>query len=214
MSNPPQAPSTASDWQRWELALTQTWPVPEARSESVDWRVEAMVAGFVAAYSAVLGAVVGVIWPRVAPHIHVARAVNGSEAATKALLGDDIWLAGLGIVAGVVAVAGLNLVARNAGAGPGAAVGLAVGGILGSLVAAHVGHMVQEPHVSTALRSSFPGITHGEVTTILGYFGFRVRAKFVLFAWPIAAVAGHVAATAIRETRANQRRARDTGPRA
>jgi hypothetical protein len=131
------------------------------------------------------------IWPRVAPHLRLGDAINGSEAATKALLGDDMWFALLGIIAGVAAMVVAAVMARDAAAGPGGVLGLAVGGVLGSLVAAQVGHLVQHPHVLAALTSSYPGITTHSIHTILGYFDFKLRAKAVLVAWPLAAVVAH-----------------------
>jgi hypothetical protein len=171
----------------------------------VKWLSEAVVAGLVVAYSVMLGAAVGLIWPRVAPQLRLVAAIDGSEAATKALLGDDMWLALLGIIAGVVSVAVLAIVARDAGGGPGGAVGLAIGGLLGSLVAAQVGHLVQHPHVVSTLRSSFPGITRHSLSVILGYFDFKVRAKVVLLAWPVAAVLVHAAAASLRYRRLSAR---------
>lgn len=203
MSDP--SPVTATpDWQRWQVTLTEPWQTPEATEAQVRWGPEALVALIVVAYSVVLGGAVGLIWPRVAPHVRLADAIDGSEAATKALLGDDLWLGLLGIFAGVLSVALLTLIARDAGGGPGGVVGLAVGGLLGSIVAAHVGHLVQEPHIRSELKASFPGITTHSITTIVGYFGFRVRARAVLVAWPIAAVALHAATAAFRYRRQNQ----------
>jgi hypothetical protein len=205
MSEPPQATVEAPDWQRWRTAVTEVWSARKPNEEPVDWRSESLVATLVVAYSVLLGGAVGLIWPRVAPHIRLVPAINGSEAATKALLGDDMWLAFLGIIAGVVSVALLALIARDASAGPGGVVGLAVGGVLGSLVAAHVGHLEQHPHVAAALRSSFPGITRHSVATILGYFDFKVRATAVLVAWPFAAVAVHGAGASLRYRRLARR---------
>lgn len=204
MSDPSPA-MAAPDWQRWQVTLTDPWPAPEAAQAEVNWLSEALVAVLVVAYSVVLGGAVGLIWPRVAPHIRLVEAIDGSEAATKVLLGDDMWLALLGIIAGVLSVAVLALVARDAGGGPGGVIGLAVGGLLGSLVAAHVGNLVQEPHVVAALKSAFPGISAHSVTTISGYFGFKVRAEAVLLAWPIAAVVVHAAAAALRQRRLSNR---------
>jgi hypothetical protein len=198
MSDPSQPMATTPDWQNWQVSFTDPWPAPTATEPAVNWFAEALVGLLVVAYSVVLGAGVGLIWPRVAPHLHLVAAINGSEAATKALLGDDLWLALLGIIAGVVSVALLAIVARDAGDGPGGVVGLAVGGVLGSLVAAQVGHLVQHPHVVASLRSSFPGITRHSVKTILGYFDFKVRANAVLLAWPTAAVLVRVASALVR----------------
>jgi hypothetical protein len=205
MSDPSQPTVATPEWQRWQVSLTDPWPAPAATEADVNWLSEAVVAGLVVAYSVVLGAAVGLIWPRVAPQLRLVAAIDGSEAATKALLGDDMWLALLGIIAGVVSVAVLAIVARDAGGGPGGAVGLAVGGLLGSLVAAQVGHLVQHPHVVSNLRSSFPGITRHSVTTILGYFDFKVRAKVVLLAWPVAAVLVHAASASLRYRRLSAR---------
>lgn len=200
MSDP--SPTTATpDWQRWQITLTEPWQPPEAAEARVKWGSEALVALLVVAYSTVLGGAVGLIWPRVAPHIRLADAIDGSEAATKALLGDDLWLGLLGIFAGVLSVALLALIARDSGWGPGGVLGLAIGGLLGSLVAAHVGHLVQEPHILSQLKASFPGITPHSLTTITGYFGYRVRARAVLVAWPIAAVVLHGATAAFRYRR-------------
>jgi hypothetical protein len=200
MSDQSQATATP-DWQRWQLAVTEPLPAPVAAEPGVIWGSEAVVTALVVAYSVVLGGVVGLIWPRVAPHLRLVAAINGSEAATKALLGDDMWLGLLGVIAGVVSVAILAVAARDAGGGPGAVVGLAIGGVLGSLVAARVGHLVQSPHVAAALRLSFPGITRHSQATILGYFDFKVRANAVLVAWPLAAVIVHAAAATLRYRR-------------
>jgi hypothetical protein len=205
VTDPTQATLASSDWQRWHSIVTDRWPAPQTAADTIKWRTEALVAGLVVAYSVVLGGLVGLIWPKVAPHIRLVQAINGSEAATKALLGDDMWLALLGMIAGVVSVAVLAMIARDAGGGPGGVVGLAVGGVLGSLVAAHVGHLAQHPHVAAALRAAFPGITRGSVATILGYFDFKVRATAVLVAWPFAAVVVHAAAAALRYRRLARR---------
>jgi hypothetical protein len=109
-----------------------------------------------------------------------------------------MWLALLGLIAGVVSVAVLYAVARDAAGGPGAVLGLAVGGLLGSLVAAHVGHLVQHPHVVHQLHAAYPGISAHAVSAVLGYFDFKVRAGAVLLAWPIAAVATQVGVVLVR----------------
>jgi Flp pilus assembly pilin Flp len=200
VSDPSPAMAAQPDWQHWGVTVTEPWVAPAAEP-GVYWRSEGLVAVLVVAYSVVLGGAVGLIWPRVAPHVRLVAAIDGSEAATKALLGDDMWLALLGIIAGVVSVALLAVVARDAGAGPGGALGLAAGGLLGSLVAAQVGHLVQQPHIVSSLHASFPGITPHSVKTIVGYFGFKVRARAVVVAWPLAAVSVHAAAAALRYRR-------------
>jgi hypothetical protein len=186
------------EWQRWQAGLAQPRPAGKAAQDTVQWPMEVLVGCLVAGFSVVLGAAVGLVWPRVAPHVDLVAALGGSEAATKALLGDDLWLALLGLIAGIVSVAVLNLVARDAAVGPGAVLGLAVGGLLGSLVAAHVGHLVQHPHVVGQLASAYPGISAHAITSVLGYFDFRVRAGAVLLAWPVAAVAMQMGVVLLR----------------
>jgi hypothetical protein len=200
-------PATAlpPEWQRWQSGLTEPLPEGQVADDTVNVRLEVVVAALVTAYSVVLGAVVGLIWPRVAPHVDLVAAIGGSEAATKALLGDDLWLALLGLIAGIVSVAVLNLVARDAAAGPGGLLGLALGGVLGSLVAAHVGHVVQHPHVVSALTNAYPGISAHTIASILGYFDFRVRAGAVLLAWPVAAVATQAGVVLLRTRQASRR---------
>jgi hypothetical protein len=205
-SYPPPA-----QWQAWQAPVSATALPPQPAAAPVHWPTEAVVAGFITTFSAVLGAVVGLIWPRVAPHIRLVDAINGSEAASKALLQDDAWLALLGILAGVVVVATITAFVRDLASGPGAIVGLVVGGVLGSLVAAQVGHLVQQPHLTTALTTDFPGITHRSLTQLLGYFGFRVRAQAALLAWPIAALLLHLAVGLLRDARASRGVARSTG---
>lgn len=174
--------------------------------EGVRWRVEAAVAVVVVAYSVVLGGAAGLLWQRTATSIALAAAVNGSEAAFKALLDDDMQLALIGAGAGVVVVLLAFVAGRGATRGPGAAVGIAVGGLLGSLVAAHVGLHARHGGFPGAARSAVPGITPHSLAVVRGYFGFRVRMKAVLLAWPVAAVAVFGASSLIAVRR---RRPRD-----
>jgi hypothetical protein len=205
-------PYVVPDWQRWQVNATEGWPVPVAEP-TISWRSETVVAVIVAAYSALLGGAVGIAWsayapkiylPRPAAHSRLVAAINGSEAAAKVLLGDDMWLALLGILAGLVSVAVLFLVARDSGGGPGGVIGLAVGGVLGSIVAAQLGHHLQQPHVVATLRSSFPGITHHSVTEILSLFTFELRTKAALLAWPITAIVLHAASVLLRYLRSSR----------
>lgn len=198
----------APDWQRWNTVAVQSRPAPPLAETWVDWRSETVVAVLVAAYSAVLGAVAGLLWSRFSPKIYLPKsaprltdAVNGSEAASKVLLGDDMWLALFALLAGVVAVAILLLVAREHGDGPGGMIGLAVGGILGTLVAAHLGHRIQQPHLVASLKHAFPGITPSGVKTLLGYFGFTLRIKSLLLVWPIVAIVLNAAVIGLRYLR-------------
>ncbi|HTW20289.1 MAG TPA: DUF2567 domain-containing protein [Mycobacteriales bacterium] len=202
MTDPTGSGLATPEWQHWQVVKSEPWPTPQALDEvTIRWRAEVFVALVVAAYSTVLGGLVGMLWPRVAPHVRLVAAINGSEAATKALLGDDMWLAFLGILAGLVVVAGSFVLARDATDGPGGVIGLAVGGILGSLVAAQVGHLEQHPHVVSALNAAYPGLSRHSVRTILGYFDFKLRAEGVLVAWPVAAVAAHAIVGGLRSWR-------------
>jgi hypothetical protein len=176
------------DWQPWAGAVTGPWPTPQAVETPILWRREAVVAGLVATYSVVLGGVVGLLWAKFAPHLAIAQAAQGSEAASKAVLGDDLWLAMLGGIAGLVCVAVLAMVARDSGRGPGAVLGLAVGGLLGTMVAAQVGHLVQHPDLVAQLHQAFPTLDDQTVGRVLGFFDFKLRWKAVLIAWPVAAV--------------------------
>src|SRR3954462_104187 len=81
------------------------WQARGASGATSSLAREAAVALLVTAYSTLLGAVLGLVWPRLAPHVQLIRAINGSESAAKAVLGDDMWFALLGLVAGVVSVA-------------------------------------------------------------------------------------------------------------
>ncbi len=187
------------DWQHWHVTATETWLRPEYDVDATfSWWSEALVGGLVTVYSVLLGGAVGLVWPHFAPHIRLVDAVFGSEAATKALLGDDLWLALIAGIAGVVAVLALWALSRGTADGPGSIIGLAVGGLLGSLVAAHVGHQVQHPHVLSVLHTWFPTITPQSKAAVLSDFDFRVRAKAVLVAWPFVAVVAQSVVVGIR----------------
>jgi hypothetical protein len=194
-------PFSTPDWQTWTAPAADSWLGRHAKDRVENVRREIVVGGLVTIFSVLFGGVVGVVWPRVAPHVQIIRAIDGSEGAAKALLGDDMWFAFMGIAAGVVVVALLLLVARDAGCGPGGVLGLAIGGVLGSLVAAHIGHHVQQPHIVTTLHQRAPRLTPAQVNAVLGYFTFEVRAKAVLVAWPMAAVILHAAAIIGRRLR-------------
>jgi hypothetical protein len=200
MTNPVPAP-VSSDWQPWAGPTPDAWPTPHRTETPIRWRSEAVVAVLVATYSVVLGGVVGLVWAKYAPHLQIARAAEGSEAASKAVLGDDMWLALFGLLAGVVSVAVLMVVGREAGRGPGGVIGLAVGGVLGSLVAAQVGHLVQHPDLVAQIHHAFPTLDAPTVKRILGFFDFKLRWKAALVAWPFAAVVLHAATVIVRYLR-------------
>jgi hypothetical protein len=203
MTSPPTTRPSSS----WPAIAANARQAPGASGRTSNLITEAAVALLVTAYSTLLGAVLGLVWPRLAPHVQLIRAIDGSEAAAKAVLGDDMWFALLGLVAGVVSVAILLLAAGDAGRGPGGVLGLAVGGFLGSLVAAHIGIHVQQPdpaqqqQTAAVLRHIAPGITQHQIDGVVNLFSFRVRANAVLVAWPIAAVILHAAAVISRYLR-------------
>lgn len=160
----------------------------------------------VAAYSALLGAVVGLIWQAGAPQVHLGAAINGSESAAKPLIGDDVWLGLLGIAAGVVVAVVVLALGRDRERGPGEVLGLAIGGVLGALVAARVGDLARHHETVQALARAVPGVSSGETSRLLGYFGFHVRATGVLLMWPVAAVAVHLLGSYGRQLLAVPRR--------
>jgi hypothetical protein len=156
-------------------------------------RAELWFGLLVAAYSALLGAVVGLIWQAGAPRIQLAAAIDGSESAAKPLIGDDVRLGVLGIIAGALIAVVVLVVGRNRERGPGEVLGLAAGGVLGALVAARVGDLARHHGMVGAVAAAVPGVTSAQTTRVLGYFGFHVRATGVLMLWPIAAVAVYLA---------------------
>jgi hypothetical protein len=165
---------------------------------SAGWFGEALVAIVVAVFATLLGSLVGVVWHALAPHVAIVPAAQGSADAMKALIGDDLWLALLGIVAGVVCVAALVAVSPRASARPGAMVGLAVGGLLGMLVAARVGHLIGHGDLTHALRTQVPGIGAADIKLVLSYFDFSARWKAALLSWPIASVLLNAVIAAMR----------------
>jgi hypothetical protein len=169
----------------------RSWPTPvPAVSAPINWRTEGLVVMLAAAYSTLLGAVMGLIWPRVAPHIDAINAYyHGSVAANKALLGDDVWFGFLGLLTGLVCVGVLRLLSGDLSRGPGAVIGLAAGGIVGSLVAAHVGTAVQQPHLVASVHAQMANVKPTDIKRILYFFNFKVRANAALLVWPITAVA-------------------------
>jgi hypothetical protein len=152
-------------------------------------RREIVLGLLVTAFSALLGAAVGLIWEAGAPHVRLAAAIDGSESAAKPLIGDDVRLGLLGIIAGIVVAVVVLVVGRHRERGPGEVLGLGVGGVLGGLVADRVGDLARHHEMVRAVAAAVPGVTSAQTSRVLGYFGFHVRATGVLMLWPIAAVA-------------------------
>jgi hypothetical protein len=165
-------------------------PVARPADRRLDWRRELTAFGLITVFSALVGGAVGPIWHAVAPQLNLVSANDGSAAATKVLIGDDLWLGLVGILAGVACVLVLAVVARAMLRGPGAVLGLAAGGFLGSLVAAHLGHRVGHHQMVAGLATAFPHAKQHGIRLFLSYYDFRVRARAVLLGWPLAAVAG------------------------
>lgn len=168
----------------------QRWPPPVAAVRaSINWRAEALVVILATAYSTLLGALMGLVWPRVAPHIDAINAYfHGSVTANKALLGDDVWFGFLGLLTAVICVVVLRLISADLSRGPGAVIGLAAGGVVGSLVAAHVGTAVQQPHLVASVHAQMANVKATDITRILYYFNFKLRTNEMLLAWPITTV--------------------------
>ncbi|HVS69472.1 MAG TPA: hypothetical protein VHA79_06195 [Mycobacteriales bacterium] len=166
------------------------WLPPVRRPhERVRWRQEAANAVVVTAFSTLLGGLVGVIWYALAPRLAIVAVAHGSSAPMKSLISDDVWLAFIGLVAGILCVAALRVVSPRASLGPGATLGLGVGGLLGMLVAARVGHLLGHPYLSDAIRAAYPGVSVKALDYYVHLFDYTVRAKAALLAWPFAAVA-------------------------
>lgn len=162
--------------------------VSQPVSTTLQWWAEARAVLLVAVFSALLGGAVGVIWHAMAPHLDIHGVLRGSDSANKALIGDDLWLGFLGIIAGVVCVVILSTVAPRLIDGPGGQLGLAVGGCLGMLVADRVGHQIGVPGLTTAIRAAYPGASAHGISYVVGVYDFKVRATAMLLSWPITAV--------------------------
>jgi hypothetical protein len=176
--------SEYADWRGWQPAPTWGVAAPE-----VFWRRESVMFGLVTVFSTLLGGAVGPVWQAVAPRLNLVSANDGSAAATKLLIGDDLWFGLVAILAGAVCVALLMLAAPRTGQGPGAVVGLAVGGLLGAIVAAHIGHQIGNRQMTRDLAATFPHARASGIRAFLSYYDFRVRARAVLIGWPVAALA-------------------------
>jgi hypothetical protein len=171
---------------------------PSSDDQRTDWSAEARTAAVVTVFAALLGSVVGVIWHAVAPTVGLLAAVNGSAAAMKPFIGDDVWLGFLGAIAGVVCVLVLTLTAPEASRGPGAQIGLAAGGFLGMLVAARVGHQIGHSDVNHSLQAIFRGGDPAGIRRVVTLLDFKVRATGMLLSWPIVSVVVSAATTWVR----------------
>jgi hypothetical protein len=161
---------------------------PANSTNWIDWRAEIITAVVLAIFVALLGSAVGLIWHAVAPHVDVHAAINNPEEKTRALMGDDLWLGLLGLIAGVVCVVLVIVVVPESFDGPGALVGLVVGGFLAMYVADRVGYLVSGSSLRTTLNAAFPDASPQGVGTVVRLLDFKVRAMAVMVSWPVASL--------------------------
>jgi hypothetical protein len=138
-----------------------------------------------------VGVVVGAGWSRFAPRADwVRQGAGGYLRGTnpEAFVAADDWffLAGL-VVGGIAGAIVCRLVRRD---GPLVAIALALGSLGGSFLAAVVGHWLTLPEFSAAALTTADG-------KALDYF-LTVRAKSVIFGWPLAAELGLVLYALVR----------------
>lgn len=173
-----------------------------APSDPVNWQVETRNALVIALYATLLGSLAGVVWHALAPRINIVGIAAGRLTGTgyKPMIGDDVWLGLVGVVAAIICVGALLIVAPDASRGPGAMFGLAIGGFLGMLVAARVGHLIGHSDFDTALRSAYPQAQVSRITSFLGSYDFSLRAKAALFTWPFVSVALNTLILGMRRT--------------
>ena len=154
----------------------------------VDWWAEARAAALVTVFVALLGAVVGVVWHAVAPPLDAHAAFANLDEATKPLIGDDLWLAMLGAIAGAICAAAVAVSAPYASGGPGAQVGLVVGGVVAMLVADRVGYLIGLPALRDTVNATYPQASPDGVKSVVSLLAFKVRAHAVLLTWPMASI--------------------------
>jgi hypothetical protein len=161
---------------------------PVAPNRWINWRAEIVTAIVLAIFVAMLGSVVGLIWHAVAPHVDIHAAINNPEEKTRALLGDDLWLGLLGLIAGVVCVVLVAVVAPASLDGPGGLVGLVAGGFLAMYVADRVGYLASGSSLRTTLSAVFPDASPKGLDSVVTLLDFKVRAMFVMISWPMASL--------------------------
>jgi hypothetical protein len=161
---------------------------PADASYRINWRAEIVTAVVVVLFVAVIGSAVGLIWHAVAPHVDIHAAINNPEEKTKALVGDDLWLGLLGLIAGVVCVVAVFVVMPDMVDGPGAMIGLVVGGLLAMFVADRVGYLVGVSSVRSTLVAAFPGASSKGIDNVVGLLDFKVRATAMMVSWPAASL--------------------------
>lgn len=146
-----------------------------------------------------LGAPVGMLWGAVSPRVEVRKVADGLDLVmpeTKAFIGGDGSFFVLTVLVGLALGIAAALIGRRYG--PGVTVGLALGSLLAAIVAAKVGQRVGYDHY-VALRDAAAVNTRGD------YF-LKIRAKGVLFGWPVAALLALLTITAARSPRPSRPR--------
>ncbi|MDX6286790.1 MAG: hypothetical protein QOG53_2275 [Frankiales bacterium] len=156
-------------------------PVPHAEP-ALPLRDEIRAGLTTAALVAMLGAPVGLLWAAVAPKVLIERTPDGlalASSETKSFVGADGWFLVIALLAGLAC----GVAAWRLGRRPqlGTSLGLMAGSLVAALIAWRVGHLVDVPRLS-ALLHTLPGKPIIDPTLDL-------RAKGVLFAWPVSAVA-------------------------
>jgi hypothetical protein len=138
-----------------------------------------------AALVAMLGAPIGLLWAAVAPKVLVERTPEGLRlvsSETKTFVGADGWFFVIALLAGL----GCGVVAWRLGRRQplGTALGLIAGSVVAAVIAWRVGHLVDVPRLSSLLHT-LSGKPIIDPT-------LDVRAKGVLLAWPVGALAAFV----------------------
>lgn len=140
---------------------------------------------------AVLGVGLGLLWLWLAPSVPLisdGKAVFLRDSEGEEAVGADGTFALLGVAFGAVSAVGAFLFRR--GGGIALVVGLALGGLAGALLAWGVG---------TWLGPTEDVVAHAKAVGAGVVFDapLELNAKGALLAWPVAAMAGHLALTAM-----------------
>ena len=165
---PPPEPAPASD----------VVPPPEpGRSWVCDLRVGAAVTGLVTAGGLVMAVVWWLVAPTAAFHV-VDGAVDLVTPSGKAYVAAEGWYAVLAALAGIASAAVAYRWTRRSGVA--VVLGLAVGGLLASVVMWRVGSWLGPDPVLVQAKGAGPTDTL--------HLPLELRAKGVLFVWPIVSV--------------------------
>jgi hypothetical protein len=145
------------------------------------WLRDVRVSAAVAAAVTLLGLPMAALWHAVAPTPLVAVGAAGptiAETSGKAWIGGDAWFAVIGVVAGLVCAFAAYRWSREHGVA--VVVGLAVGGMCAALIMWRLGGWLGPDSLSSQ--------SHGGKTLGTYHLPLQLRAKGVLFAWPLFSV--------------------------